>query len=438
VRWLAIVSAWLLIACGSNSSSAPDAANGNGGARAVDGAFDDSLSDTADATRVGDGSTTGADSASTTDDAGSMVDAGSTRDTGIAGDGGSSGMWVMGYYSGFGASYPVAEIDWSGLSHLAVAFYLPDAQGNIDESISRGNAGPALARSLVTAAHQAGKKILASLGGSSSQSTWQGSTSSANRAKFESNLKNLVTSYGFDGLDLDWEPFDAGDHAALQALVVDLRAQQPGILITMPVGCENNNSPSDLSFFGMLARSLDRINLMSYGLSGAWQGWKSWHSSPLHWNSDTSTPIAIDSSVDDYLKAGVPPAKLGMGSGFYGECYSSPVTAPDQALGGSTVVASDGTMSYANIMSGYYSSSAAKWDTGAMVPYLSFASPHGSQGCTYVSYEDAQAIAAKGAYAKSTGLGGIIIWTINEGYIASAAAGQRSPLLQAMKTAFLQ
>ncbi|MFI5041836.1 MAG: glycoside hydrolase family 18 protein, partial [Acidimicrobiales bacterium] len=347
-------------------------------------------------------------------------------------------MWVMGYYSGFGASYPVAEIDWSGLTHLAVAFYLPDTQGNIDESLSRGNAGPALGHSLVSAAHMAGKKIIASLGGAGSEAAWQGSTATAQRATFVTNVKNLVQTYGFDGVDLDWEPFAAADHAALQALVGDLRAQLPGVIITMPVGCQNNNSPDDLSFFGTLAASVDRLNLMSYGLSGAWQGWKSWHSSPLHWNGDTSTPIAIDSSVDDYLAAGVPPGKLGIGSGFYGECYTLPVMAPDQALGGATVAASDGTMSYANILSGYYASSAYHWDTGAMVPYLSFASAHGSQGCTYVTYEDAQAIAAKGAYSKSNGLGGVIIWTINEGYVASAAAGQRSPLLEAMKTAFLQ
>jgi chitinase len=359
------------------------------------------------------------------------------RDAGAT-DGGASSMWVIGYYSGFGASYPVAEIDWSGLTHLAVAFYLPDTQGNIDESLSRGSAGPTLGHSLVTAAHVAGKKIIASLGGSNSQALWQGSTAAANRATFVTNLKNLVQSYGFDGVDLDWEPFAAGDQVALSALVSDLRTQLPGALVTMPVGCENNNSPDDLSFFGTLSASVDRLNLMSYGLSGAWQGWKSWHSSPLHWNSDTSTPIAIDSSVDDYLKAGVPAAKLGIGSGFYGECYTSPVTAPDQALGGATVAASDGTMSYANIMSGFYSSSAYHWDSAAMVPYLSFSSPHGGQACTYVTYEDAQAIAAKGAYAKTKGLGGVIIWTINEGYVASAAAAQRSPLLEAMKTAFLQ
>jgi chitinase len=347
-----------------------------------------------------------------------------------------TGMWVMGYYSAWNpSSYPVSEIDWAGLSHLAVAFYLPTAKGDIDLSASGGQA---VGVSLVAAAHAAGKKVLASFGGSSSQMVWQGATSAANRTAFESNIKSLVTTYGFDGVDLDWEPFDVVDHAPLLALAQELRAQMPGALITMPVGCENNNSPDDLSFYKTLAPYLDRMNLMSYGVSGAWQGWKSWHSSPLHWNGDTSTPMGIDSSVDDYLKAGVPPGKLGIGSGFFGECYTSPVTAPDQALGGSMVAASDGTMSYANIVSGYDSPPVRKWDSSAMVPYLSFAAAHGAQGCTYVTYEDEQAIAAKGAYAKSKGLGGVIIWTINEGYIASSPAGQRNPLLEAMKTAFLQ
>jgi chitinase len=435
MRWWIAASASLSLACGGQGSSPGNASDDAGGADALV-ALDGAGASSDGATAAPDG-TTASPEAGPTPDAASSSD-GAGIDAGAPGDGGASATWVMGYYSGFGAAYPVADINWNGLTHLAVAFYLPDAQGNIDESLSQGNAGPALGRSLVAAAHTAGKKIIASLGGSDSQAAWQGSTSSANRAAFVANVASLVGRYGFDGLDLDWEPFDPGDHAAMQALVADLRAALPATLVTMPVGCENDNAPDDLTFFGTLAASVDRLNLMSYGLSGAWQGWKSWHSSPLHWNGDTSTPIAIDSSVDDYLAAGVPAAKLGIGSGFYGECYTSPVTAPDQALGGSTVAAGDGTMSYANILAGYYSTSAYHWDSSAMVPYLSFASAHGAQGCTYVTYEDAQAIAAKGAYAKSKGLGGVIIWTINEGYVASAAAGQRSPLLEAMKTAFLQ
>jgi chitinase len=367
------------------------------------------------------------------------VDASDAQASANLGSGGAAvpnQAWVTGYYSAWDPSlYPVGEIEWAGLSDIAVAFYLPTTAGQIDMSASGGQA---VGTALVTAAHRAGKKAIASFGGSNSQSAWQGATSATNRASFVSNVKNLVATYGFDGVDLDWEPFDAGDHAALSSLAQDLRAALPNALLTMPVGCENNNSPDDLSFYKALASSIDRINLMSYGLSGAWQGWKSWHSSPLHWNGDTSTPVGIDSSVDDYLKAGVAAGKLGIGSGFFGECYTAPVLGPDQALGGAMVAASDGVMSYANILSGYYSLAARKWDPGAMVPYLSFAAPHGAQRCTYVTYEDEQAIAAKGAYAKSKGLGGIIIWTINEGYISSAPAGQRSPLLEAMKTAFLQ
>ncbi len=90
-------------------------------------------------------------------------------------------------------------------------------------------------------------------------------------------------------------------------------------------------------------------------MSGAWEGWESWHSAPLHWNMNGSTPTGIDASVAHYLAAHVPAGKLGVGTGFYGECYTAPVTAPAQTLGSAQVVASDGTMSYRNIMASYYS-----------------------------------------------------------------------------------
>jgi len=141
--------------------------------------------------------------------------------------------------------------------------------------------------------------------------------------------------------------------------------------------------------------------------------------------------------VQLYLAANVPAAKLGIGIGFYGLCYSSPVTGPDQALNGATLIASDGTMSYANIMANYYSSGARQWDALARVPYLSFASAHAPDGCTYISYDDEQSIAEKGAYVKANGLGGVIQWELNEGYLSSAAAGQRNPLLKAIAASVL-
>jgi GH18 family chitinase len=124
------------------------------------------------------------------------------------------------------------------------------------------------------------------------------------------------------------------------------------------------------------------------------------------------------------LAAGVPAAKLGVGTGFYGECYTAPVTGPSQALGASMVAASDGTMSYANVMASYWSSSTYHYDMAAQVPWL-LPDSNNAQKCTYVSYEDATSIAAKGAWAKSQGLGGVIIWELSEG-LRAQGRGERA------------
>jgi chitinase len=226
------------------------------------------------------------------------------------------------------------------------------------------------------------------------------------------------------------------DQALQTSLIGSLRSKNPGVLITLTAGYENENSLDDLSFYGTIAPQLDRINLMTYGMSGAWSGWESWHSAPLHWNKNSSTPTGIDSSVSHYLAAGVPAAKLGVGAGFFGECYTSPVTAPVQALGGAQVAASDGTMSYRNIMGSFYSKTAYHYDGMADVPYLTLSGSN-SQKCTYVTYEDVTSIAAKAAWVKAQALGGIIIWTLSEGYDSSGATVQdQNPLVEAMKGVF--
>jgi chitinase len=256
---------------------------------------------------------------------------------------------------------------------------------------------------------------------------------------FVTNLEALL-SMGYDGLDIDWEGGNLStqqDQTLEQSLVSALRQKSPSAIITLTAGYENENSLDDLSFYGTIASQLDQINLMTYGMAGAWQGWQSWHSSPLHWNMVSSTPTGIDSSVGHYLAAHVPASKLGIGIGFYGMCYSSPVTAPVQMLGGSQVKASDGTMSYPSIMSAYYAASAYHYDSAAEAPYLTLSGSN-AQGCTYVSYEDPTSIAAKGAWVKAQGLGGAIIWEIGEGFVPSGATVQaQNPLLEATKTAFL-
>ncbi len=366
---------------------------------------------------------------------------GTTRADGGLGTGGTTvdagaglGLWSMGYYASWAADqYPVSEIEWSGLTHIAMAFYLPQSNGSL--SLSAGDTK--LVSDLLTAAHAHGVKAIASIGGSDSQAGFQKATTSGTVATFANNLAALVTSTGYDGIDIDWEPLDKTDEPAVIDIASRIRKAAPTAALTIPIGEININLGADLSNYAAIAAAYDQLNIMSYGQAGAWSGWKSWHSSALY-QKDSATPTSIDSTVKLYLAANVPAAKLGIGIGFYGLCYSPPVTGPDQALNGATLVASDGTISYANIMKSYYSADVRKWDDFARVPYLSFATAHAPDGCGYISYDDEQSIAEKAVYIKAQGLGGVIQWELNEGYLSTAAAGQRNPLLAAIRDSVLR
>jgi len=354
---------------------------------------------------------------------------------GTAGTGGKSatGLWSMGYYASWQPDqYPVSAIEWTGLTHIAMAFYTLDASGAL--TLMGGN--PQLALDLVSAAHQHGVKAIASLGGADSAAAFRLATASGTITTFVSNLVALSQSVGYEGFDVDWEPLEKTDEPIAIDLANRLRAALPKVIMTIPIGYVNINLGADLTNYPAIAAAYDQLNIMSYGMAGAWQGWKSWHSSPLY-QQDSATPTSIDSSVKLYIAAGVPKQKLGVGIGFYGLCYSPPVTAPDQALNGATVIASDGTISYANIMANYYSANSRQWDSFARAPYLSFSSAHAPDGCGYISYDDEQSIAEKASYIKSNALGGVIEWEINEGYIKSAPSGQQSPLLIAIGSQIL-
>jgi chitinase len=339
----------------------------------------------------------------------------------------------MGYYASWAPTqYPIAEIDWSGLTHIAMAFYLPQSDG----SLKLAGGDDQLATNLVAAAHANGVKAIASIGGADSKAGFEQALADGVSVTFLGTLLALLDA-GYDGVDIDWEPLDKRAQAAVVAVGMQLRAVRPNAVLTLAIGEINVNVGEDLSIYHHIAAVYDQLNIMSYGQAGPWSGWRSWHSSALY-HSDSATPTSIDSTVKLYLAAEVPAAKLGIGIGFYGLCYTSPVTAPDQALSGATIAADDGTMSYAAIMTKYYSTTARKWDDLAKVPYLSFSSPHAPDNCTYISYDDEQSIAEKAAYVKAKGLGGVIEWELNEGYLPGAAAGQRSPLLKAIGTNLLR
>ena len=346
-------------------------------------------------------------------------------------------QWVLGYYVAYQrALLPPARIDWNGLSHIVMGRLAANANGTINTSFDWDTTdGPALAKQVAALAHAHGKKAILMLGGSDNGAAIAQAVA-GHRAALEANLLTLVTAYGYDGLDLDWE--NTIDYAEFVVFVQELRAKAPKLILTLPTGALNLNYETVDPHIPIMAASLDRLNIMSYAPSTAWagSGWLSWFNSPLG-GEKPSTPVSIVSSLQAYVSAGVPKAKLGMGASFYAICYTGGVTGPNQSTeNGVSLAGGDGAYMLSNLygVDGDFSQTYRHWFATTSEPYLSLPKPN-SFGCRYVSYEDEASIEAKGAYSRSEGYGGIIIWTINQGYVASHS--QPNFLMEALYKGFI-
>jgi chitinase len=381
-----------------------------------------------------------------------VVDAGPPFDSGpvAQSDAGANGQWVMGYYTGYNTGLlPIANIDWSGLTHIIFGPVTVNSATSLNMTFEDSN-GTADAKALATAAHAHGVKALMMLGGQNSGAPIKAATTSGNVATFVSTLIADMKSVGFDGIDLDWE-----DNVSLPqfiALVQGLRAAQPNIILTLPGGSLNLNSDHVDPQWVTVAQSLDRYNIQTYypstAYAGTGSGWYSWFSSPLSGNSG-HTPTAIDAVMAAYATAGIPKSKIGMGVAFYAICYTGNVSAPLQSTDGSSIVGGDNAFPLSALFSGtgtYAKNTAsAHVDATAKVPYLSLASAvtesHcGGQSTRYITWDDETSLIAKGTFSKANGYGGIIIWTINQGWLPTGAAGGRAQnsLFQALRTGFIQ
>ena len=349
---------------------------------------------------------------------------------------GTSGRWVLAYYVGYQIdALPIADIPWQWLTHIAFSPMVVKSDLSLDLTFDDSHGtGIADAQALATAAHAHHVVPLLMLGGANAGANIRTAAAPANRAAFVTRLLAALDQLGYDGVDLDWE--DSVDLDELVALAQDLRAARPAIVLTYPGGAINGNFQTVDPRFAALGAALDQFNIQTYYPSTAvtGQGWDSWFLAPLS-GVTGATPIAIDDTLARYAAAGIPKAKLGMGTGAYAICYTGGITAPHQPTSGATQIVggdNDYPLSAFYAVGGTFDThaSAVQRDATAQQPYLSLPTPVTDSHCggatQYLSYEDEQSLAAKGAFARSNGYGGIIVWTLQEAYLPMNAAGGRA------------
>ncbi len=344
----------------------------------------------------------------------------------------SSSIWINAYYPVWQEAYlPPDKIDYSAFSHITQFAVIPKADGSLD-SIPARTITLADSQSLIPRAHAAGRKVIVSVGGANTLDVMRAAISDPIRQTFVDNLVQFVTARGYDGIDVDFEPLQVQDVPSYEKFVRALRARMnqvnPKLLLTAAVALQP-------ATFARLQDCFDQINIMTYDLSGPWQGFSTWFNSAI---SNPSTQLmaggvpypTVQSSVAQFVQAGVAPHKIGIGLAFYGYLWSG-ATGPRQNIKGTTVTQPP----YSEIMDKYYQPSLYRWDDQAHVPYLSIAAPE-SANSKFLSYDDEKSCAAKVIYARQAGLGGVIIWELGDGYRAGQPAGQKDRLLQSVKRAW--
>ncbi|CAI1621813.1 glycoside hydrolase family 18 protein [Serratia liquefaciens] len=290
-------------------------------------------------------------------------------------------------------------------------------------------------------------KVLLSVGGWGARGFSGAAATPESRTVFIRSVLDVIKQYQLDGIDLDWEyPVNGAwglvesqpaDRANFTELLKELHsALNKNKLLTIAVGA-NVKSPQEWMDVKGIAPYLDYINLMTYDMAYGTQ----YFNSNLYDSKQWPTVAAADRYsanfvVDNYLAAGLKPAQLNLGIGFYGrvpkratepgidwdkaDAEKNPVTQPYFTARETAVFKSlgldltkDSYFKYNDIVSKLLNDPqrrfSAHWDSDAQVPYLTMKSAEGKP-LFAISYENPRSVELKADYIKSKGLGGAMFW----------------------------
>lgn len=361
----------------------------------------------------------------------------------------SADIWVSAYMASYNhyappggnwGNLPTDEIDWDAFTHLFYFSLKARADGTLSTIKAYENMNPDRINAIVSAAHNAGKPVLFTVGGWGNHHGFSNAISPAVRPVFISNIVAVLKTWGFDGVDLDMEPINGSDTENYKAFIRELHAALQNV--TTPLGSKPLVTAATAwrpDVFSDLQDYFDQINLMTYDFSGAWQGWVSWHNSPVYDGGLTFSngkPVpSIEGKINEFISAGVPKEKLGIGIDFYGYVWNGYVTDPGQSW--TTAPQVEDNIPYYEIINTYYTADNYRWDGNAEAAYLKMDNSDPAKK-KFVSYDDEKSIRSKINYTRQKGIGGVIIWELSGGYFKDKPAGQRDPLLQAVKEAVWQ
>ncbi|KAF4552683.1 putative glycosyl hydrolases family 18 protein 1 [Elsinoe fawcettii] len=237
---------------------------------------------------------------------------------------------------------------------------------------------------------------------------------------FFGSLISFMETYGFDGVDIDWEypvaeersgkPDDYKNYVTfLQNLrkAFGASGHKYGLTITIP------SSYWYLRHFDIvnIAKTIDWFNLMSYDLHGTWDSTVKSIGSVVNAHTNLTE---IEQSLELLWRNDIDPGQVVLGLGFYGRSFTlkdPSCTAPGCPFsGGGTpgeCTANSGTLSYDEISDVIAAGATVTLDKDAAIKQVTWGSDQ------WVSYDDTETLAMKIDYANKHCLGGTMVWAVS-------------------------
>lgn len=237
-----------------------------------------------------------------------------------------------------------------------------------------------------------------------------------NRFNFIYSVIMFCSTYGFDGIDLDWEfpgipdrggsPEDRENYATLVREMRDaFSGHQLSVSMAVPVGGQNAN----LVYFDIveLNKHLDFFNIMSYDLHGAWS-----ESGPIWSHTDLTE---IREALNVYYKNDIAPCRLVLGFAAYGRTFT--LADPDcfepgclySGPGEAGECHGEGEISYIDIdrkiNAGDFDENI--FDSESMSMYL-------VSGDQWISYDNEETVEGKSIFARDEGMLGVMVWSVDQ------------------------
>lgn len=324
------------------------------------------------------------------------------------------GYWL----SWLAQNFPPSAISTSHFTHLFYAFLEPN---NVTFELTITPNDDQWMRNFTSTIHAADPKIKTILsigGGGSSVPTFSAmAANQTTRSAFIVSTISAARSYGFDGVDLDWEfPNSTDDMSHLSSLFKEWRQAietesssnpgRPPLGLSAAVSYASSfQSPPRSYPADAITKYVDFISPMCFDYFGKWTPSATGSHAQLF---DKTSNFSTSYGVKSWIEAGVPPEKLVMGLPVYGRTWrlkdacQHGIGAPAEGVG----PGNDGVMIYSDVLE-FNSAKGATvvFDTESVSTY-SFA------GTTWIGYDGPSSIDIKVKFAKAHGLRGYFFWAL--------------------------